>query len=448
MTASHHRPPPPAAGADPGPGTPAEPGPPVGPTAPGDPTLGGASEKGALRPLWMQVYLPNLVLAAGQGAMLPVLVYAAHDLHATPGVATAVVAANAFGTMLFDLPAGRVVARLGENRSGWLGAALMAAGLVGCLLAGSVPVLAASLFVQAGGLALWSLARLTHLSRVAPPAVRGRALSLFGGVMRAGNVIGPFVFVAVAARNDAAAAFAVYLVAVLLALLWLVAARDRSDHEASAGRQETVRPLRVLHDHRRGFATSGVGAFGIMLLRGSRTAIVPLWAAHIGLGSSTAATIFAWTSLVDLALFYPAGVVSDRWGRRAVALPCIALLSVGHLLIPLSHSARGLFAVALLLGVGNGMGSGIVMTLGADLSPAVGRASFLSVWRLVSDAGNTTGPLVDSVVVAAASITFAGPVAGVLGLVAGVVLAVGLEEPGRRRASPASPAGPHGTGVG
>lgn len=401
---------------------------------------------GAIRPLWMQVYLPNLVLSAGQGAMLPVLVYAARDLHASPGVATAVVAVNSFGTMVFDLPAGRILGRIGEIRSSVLAASMMAAGLLGCLLAGSVAVLAVALFVQAGGLALWSLTRMTHLSRVAPPQVRGRALSLFGGVMRAGNVIGPFIFVAFASRADASVAFVIYLVAVAVGFGWLALARDRSDVDSGAGAQETVRPLQVLRDHRRGFATAGVGAFGIMLLRGSRTAIVPLWAAHIGLGSAAAATIFAWSSLVDLAFFYPSGIVSDRWGRRAVALPCIVLLSVGHLLIPLSDSFTTLFVVALVLGFGNGMGSGIVMTLGADLTPSASRASFLAVWRVVSDSGYTAGPLVDSVVVGAAAIALAGPVVGVLGLASAAVMAVGLQEPqhlgrGRRRPSLTEPGG-------
>ena len=32
------------------------------------------------------------------------------------------------------------------------------------------------------------------------------------------------------------------------------------------------------------------------------------------------------------------------------------------------------------------------MTLGADYSPAVGRAHFLGVWRLMSDLGSTGGP--------------------------------------------------------
>ncbi|MGH2889095.1 MAG: MFS transporter [Solirubrobacteraceae bacterium] len=389
----------------------------------------------AIRPLWTQVYLPNLVIATGQGAMLPILVYAARDVHASPAMATAIVAINGFGTMVFDLPAGRIVARFGEWRSGWIATCTAIVGLVGCLLARSVPVLAASIFVQAAGWAVWSLVRITHLSRVAPAFARGRALSLFGGVVRTGNVLGPFLFVAVSRHDETAPAFMIYLGCVVAGFAWTLASRDRADHAGATERSEPVHPLRVLRSHRRGFATAGVGALGISLLRGSRVAMVPLWAAHVGLGSSTAATIFALSSLVELGFFYPAGVISDRWGRRAVALPCILLLSIGHLLLPLSDGFTSLLAVALVLGFGNAFGSGIVMTLGADLTPAVGRASFLAVWRTISDGGTVAGPLVDAAVVGLASITLVGPVVGVVGLTCAALVARWMEEPGHLTAA-------------
>jgi MFS family permease len=81
----------------------------------------------------MQIYLPNLIIATGQGAMIPVLVFAAKHVHASPAVATLVVFVNGFGTMLFDLPAGRIVARFGEQRASWVAAALLGGGLFGCL---------------------------------------------------------------------------------------------------------------------------------------------------------------------------------------------------------------------------------------------------------------------------------------------------------------------------
>ncbi|MGH8981935.1 MAG: MFS transporter [Acidimicrobiales bacterium] len=383
----------------------------------------------AIRPLWAQVYLPNLLVATGQGAMLPILIYAARSLHASPAMATAIVAVNGFGTLLFDLPSGWIVARVGEWRAAWLAAGLMCAGLVGCLVATSVPVLGLGVFLQAAGWSVWSLVRLTHLSRVAPAFARGRALSLFGGVIRTGSVVGPFLFISVASRNHTDPAFLIYLAAVVAGFGWMVFARDRTDQAHADARSAPVHPLTVLRDNRRGFATSGVGALGISLLRGSRIAMIPLWAAHIGLDSSAAAAIYAYSSLIELAFFYPAGIVSDRWGRRSVALPCIVLLSVGHLLLPVSHAFGTLLAVALVLGFGNAAGSGIVMTLGADLTPAIGRASFLAVWRTFSDGGTTAGPLVDTAVIALSSIALAGPVVGLIGLACAAFVARRLPEP-------------------
>jgi hypothetical protein len=72
--------------------------------------------------------------------------------------------------------------------------------------------------------------------------------------------------------------------------------------------------------------------------------------------------------------------------------------------------------VAALMGLGNGMSSGLVMVLGADASPGSGRAAFLGVWRLCADLGNGGGPLL------------LGGVAAVAGLASGiwVVGAAGL----------------------
>lgn len=390
--------------------------------------MSSESEKRLLRGLWMRVYVPNLLIATGQGAMIPVLVFAADRVHASPAAAGLVVALNGFGTMIFDLPSGRIIARLGEGNATRISAALLGLGILGCFFVRSFPLFVCSLLVQAAGWALWSLVRLTHLSRVAPALVRGRSLSLFGGVIRAGNVIGPFLYVAIVGRSDVNGAFLIYLACVAIGFTWQVLARDRTDHAASHTKTAPVQTFRILSDNRRVFATAGVGVLGISLLRGSRNAIIPLWAAHLGLSAAQASTIFAFSSLIDLAFFYPAGVVSDRWGRKAVAIPCMVVLSIGHILVPFSHAFSTLFLVALVLGFGNGMGSGIVMTLGADFTPAVGRSSFLAVWRLVSDGGTAAGPLVDSAIVAAGAIALAGPVLGLLGLALAGVVVLRLDE--------------------
>jgi hypothetical protein len=118
-------------------------------------------------------------------------------------------------------------------------------------------------------------------------------------------VLGPFLFVAIARRGDTAPAFMIFLVCVVVGFAWAVWTRDRSDRAGGLQRSQPIRPLRVRREHRRGLAGSGVGAVGVSLLRGSRTAMVPLWASHIGLSAATAATIFAFSPLVELGFFTP-----------------------------------------------------------------------------------------------------------------------------------------------
>ena len=94
-------------------------------------------------------------------------------------------------------------------------------------------------------------------------------------------------------------------------------------------------------------------------------------------------------------LFYPGGAIMDRFGRVFVAVPSMVVLGLGFLLLPLTSTAVGIGAVACLMGLGNGISAGIVMTLGADASPAGHRSQFLGGWRLCADLGNASGPLRD-----------------------------------------------------
>ncbi len=72
----------------------------------------------------------------------------------------------------------------------------------------------------------------------------------------------------------------------------------------------------------------------------------------------------------------------------------------------------------MLMGFGNGIGSGIVMTLGADISPPVGRPTFLGIWRELADAGAGIGPVILSAVTAVAGLASGIVVSGIVGFAA------------------------------
>jgi MFS family permease len=91
-------------------------------------------------------------------------------------------------------------------------------------------------------------------------------------------------------------------------------------------------------------------------------------------------------------------------------------MAIACLLLPLATSVLSVALVMALIAAGNGLGSGIVMTLGADAAPELGRSQFLGAWRLCGDIGNTGGPVVVSAVAAVAPLATACLVVGVLGL--------------------------------
>ena len=70
----------------------------------------------------------------------------------------------------------------------------------------------------------------------------------------------------------------------------------------------------------------------------------------------------------------------------------------------------------LMEAIGNGLGSGIVMTMAADTAPVVGRAQFLGGFRLCGDLGAVGGPMLVSAVAAAAPLVTVCLTVGALGL--------------------------------
>jgi MFS family permease len=158
-------------------------------------------------------------------------------------------------------------------------------------------------------------------------------------------------------------------------------------------------------------------------VRAARQTVLPLWSEHIGLSATATSLVFGVANAVDMSLFYPSGHVMDRLGRLAVAVPSMLLLGVGMMLLPLSHGTVLLGLFAVVMSIGNGIGSGIIMTIGADVAPAHDRTTFLSIWRLLSDTGNALGPLAPALIAGFATLGLGVAVTGLLGLGAAAGLA-------------------------
>jgi MFS family permease len=284
--------------------------------------------------------------------------------------------------------------------------------------------LAIAIFATGLAAAVWGLARQAYLSEAVPIELRARALSTLGGVQRIGSFIGPFLGAFAMKFLGTDGAYWVHLAAALLAGVVLLSLPDiESVRRARASRPVVVQSTAaVIKEHLPVLRTLGVGALLVGAVRASRQVVIPLWAEHIGLDPQTTSLIFGVSGAVDMLLFYPAGSVMDRFGRKWVAVPSMAVLGLAHLLLPLTHSAPALTAVALLMGIGNGLGAGVIMTLGADASPPIGRAQFLGAFRLFADTGNGAGPLLIAAVTALAGLAPAVLVMGLTGWAAATAM--------------------------
>lgn len=345
----------------------------------------------SLRALALPAFAPPAVFAIGQGAMAPAVALTASHLGASTGEAAAVVALQGLGIMLADAPAGAFAQRVGDRAAMIWAAGVTLLSLIGCFLAPTLALFAVAVLVSGMSTAVWLLARQSYVTAVVPFALRARAMSSMGGVYRIGLFAGPFLGAAAMTRLGPPGGYAVAVVATAAAVLVLVVVPS-----LDTGGRRTAAPAvsmrRVAREQVGVLTTLGAGVLLVSAVRASRQAVLPLWALQIGLSPSATSVVFGVSGAVDMLLFYPAEQVMDRKGRAWVAVPSMLVLAIAHLALPLAGSLPGLLVVGVLMGIGNGLGAGIVMTLGADLAPPGQRPVFLGLWRMWADSGSAVGP--------------------------------------------------------
>lgn len=378
-----------------------------------------AAPGAALRSLAASAFLPALVYEIGNGAVAPIVVLTAIDLGAGAGWAAFMLALLGIGRLAGDLPASALADRIGDRRSMIVAAALSVLAFFVCLIANSLLVLGAALLVVGACSATFYLARQSYLIDVAPTHLRARAMSTLGGSHRIGLFLGPFIGGAAISLTGLRAAYVVAMLAAAAVAVLLAVVPDVATAEGNAPAvRGSASAATVLHTHWRLFATLGIAIMAVGAVRASRQTVLPLWADHIGLSAEQTSVVFGIANAVDMALFYPAGKVMDHFGRLAVAVPATVVLGVSMMLLPLSSGIVVLTLVAMAMSLGNGIGSGIMMTLGADAAPVIGRLQFLGIWRFVGDCGNAAGPVLVSVLATVWALAEGIVAAGSLGLLA------------------------------
>ena len=341
-----------------------------------------------VRELALPVYVPSLLFAAGEAGLIPLIPASAEKLGADIPTAALVAGLVLIGTLVADLPAATIVNRFGERVSMIWAAFIAAAGTLLAVFATTVYMIGFGVFLLGMTAAIFGLARHSYIAETAPKEYRARALSILGGMFRAGAFIGPLVGALVIQNFGIENIYWMSVVFCSLAGIILLSTKPEKMPNTPPNRAGGI--WAVVKIEKKKLFTLGIASSLLTFLRTVRHLALPLWALHIQLDLTTTALIIGLAGLVDFALFYNGGQVIDKYGRRVAAVPTILAIGVGIACIPFTTDASSFAIVAVALAVANALGSGLVLTIGADLAPEGSRNEFLAAYRLLGDGGIAT----------------------------------------------------------
>lgn len=383
--------------------------------------------------LVLAVYLPTALLALGQGLLLATLPLFAADLGVGYMAISLITSAAALGTLVTDVPAGVVLHRLGLRRSMLLGCSLVIVGTMALAYPLSAEGIVGLRLLAGVGTALWGLSRHAFIAQSISIERRGRAIAVFGGINRVGLFGGPAIGGIIATAFGMHAAF---FVAGFMGVLAVTAAaifipRDTKDDlprkGSSRARWAIVR--QTIRRNAGDLSAAGIAQLFAQMIRQGRQLLIPLIGARqLGLNPAEIGTVMTVSAVVDMSMFFPAGFLMDRFGRKFASVPSFAIMAVGIGAVPFAHSFEALMLAGVVIGLGNGLGSGSMMTLGADLAPEGATGEFLGIWRLIGDTGMVVGPMLVGVIAGALSLNGSAIALMIAGFMASLTLAFLVKE--------------------
>lgn len=389
-------------------------------------------------PLWqvlLVAFLPTFIYSIGMGAIVPVIPAIAAGLGADVAFAGFIAGSLLIGQAIGNLPASAVVNRIGERRAMIVAALATIIGALVSVTATTTWQLLVGVLLQGLMTATFALARQAFLSSYVPLKYRARAMSSLGGVFRSGMFVGPFLAAwLIGLTGTPQSNFWAFIVCSALVVVVLLVlpdieryARPNAPRSTGAPRASESSLRRVMRTRRKELLTLGVGAGTVMMLRSARQVLLPLWGYSIGMDAATVALVVGIGGAIDFALFFTSGWIMDRWGRAASGVPALIGLGIAFgalAFVQGAPNAEGWFiAVVVWAALSNGIGSGIVMTLGADLADPLRPAPFLGAWRTVVDTSSATVPFVISGLIALAGLPVTAGVFGGIGFVGAFLLA-------------------------
>ncbi|HXH81959.1 MAG TPA: MFS transporter, partial [Candidatus Tectomicrobia bacterium] len=349
--------------------------------------------------VWMCVLIA--VNQLGFGSIVPTIALYARSFGVAQSAIGAAIAVYGLARFLVAMPTGQLADRAGRRATLAAGGLVTAGGNLLCAHAPDFATFIAARFVAGAGAAMVLIAGQIVLADITTPARRGRVMAIYQGVFTFAVGVGPLPGGLIAERFGLHAPFLVYAVAgTLVALIGGIRIPETRGFGPAQAAAVAAPPaaflgqVRALTRHAGFMLASAISFMNAVARTGGLFNVVPVLAQdRLALGADRIGVGLALASVVGLVLVYPAGVVVDRYGRKAVIVPATVLSGLSMTVFLLAPSYAWFLVGCVVWSIAVGVSGAAPAAYAADVAPPGTNASAMSAFRMLSDMGYVVGPL-------------------------------------------------------
>ena len=233
------------------------------------------------------------------------------------------------------------------------------------------------------------------------PQRRAAMLSTYSSITIAGRSIAPFLggFL-ISVANFQSVYWACAISGVLAFIVALMLPAESTPPRTDVRFPQFFAELRDVLSSRAIMLTSIVEAAQFLVF-GAVEAFLALYAASVGIPAWQIGIILG-AQLLSVIIVKPLmGNLSDRFGRSAIIFPGLALGAISVALVPLSDNVYALSALSVLYGVAFATVTSSTTALVADVTKDGQFGASVGVLRTIMDIGQTIGPVLTGLLIAA-----------------------------------------------
>lgn len=299
----------------------------------------------------------------------------------------------------FGIIGGLVVDRFGERACTIAGLLIVAASSYAAGFAGNFAELVLARGFGGVGSAFFINGLQNRILRIIEPEAMGRATGVFRSSFLIGIGAGPALGGLVANRFGLAAPFHFYATGLLVAsvIAWFVMAEKRELVRSAEKRSplDALRAARPLFSDTRYVVALLATLVGWWTISGPAQTVGPIFArSELGLSPDQIGFAVTMLAVGEVLILLVAGRAADRYGRRAVLVPSLAITAVATGMLGQIGETTAWAYYPLMIAIGGGIAAGGTAAGGllADSIPRTGSGAAVGVNQMAGDLGYLTAP--------------------------------------------------------